>query len=433
MGRLLLVATRNLLQNRRRSLLLGGAIAAVTLLLVLLLGVSHGIQHTMLRAATTLSTGYVNVGGFFKVTSGQAAPVVTHYRKLLDLVRHDVPEARLVVDRLRGWGKVVSATTSIQVGISGIDVTQEAKLPEVVKVVSGDLQGLRRPHTVVLFEKQAKRLDVRVGDELTISAQTVRGANNAVDVEIVAIAQDMGLLSSFSVFTPKQTVRDIYLLGKHATGAIQLLLADESRSDEVAARLRGAISRAGYRVMDPQNDPFWKKFTIVTREDWTGQKIDVTTWKDEMSFLLWVLTAFDAITAVVVGILLVIIVVGLMNVLWMAIRERTREIGTLRAIGMHRRRVLLMFVLEAGVLSLSATLCGALLGTLAALGLDAAAIRLSPGFAVFLMSDTLHLLVTPGSVLQAILVISLTTTLFALYPANQAARLPPVTAIHHVG
>lgn len=433
MGRLLLVAARNLRQNLRRSLLLGGAIAAVTMLLVLLLGVSQGIQDTMLRAATTLSTGHVNVGGFFKVTSGQAAPVVTHYRELAALVRGHVPEARQIVDRLRGWGKLVSDATSIQVGIAGIDVARERQLPEVVKVVSGDLRALRRANTVMLFQKQAKRLEVGVGDTLTISAQTVRGANNALDVQVVAIARDMGLLSSFTVFTPKATLRQLYLLEAHASGVVQLLLEHEGQSEAVAARLRAVISRAGYRVMDAQSDPFWQKFTIVTREDWTGQKIDVTTWRDEMSFLLWVLTAFDVLTAVVVGILLVIIVVGVMNVLWMAIRERTREVGTLRAIGMRRRGVLLMFVCEAGLLSALATSAGALAGVLGAAVLDWAAIRLSPGFAVFLMSDTLQLVVLPLDVLRAMAVIGVTTTLFALYPANQAARMPPISAIHHVG
>lgn len=433
MPHLLLIAARNLWQSKRRSLLLGAAIAAVTALLVLLLAISAGIQQTMLRAATTLSTGHVNIGGFFKVTSGQAAPVVTHQAELKQLARRAVPEAPLIVDRLRGWGKVVSTATSIQVGISGIDVEDERQLAQVVKILHGDLHELRRPNTVMLFQKQAKRLEVGVGDMLTISVQTVRGANNALDVEIVAIAQDMGLLSSFSVFTPKQTLRDIYLLDDHATGVIQLYLSDETDSEPVAERLRGAIAKAGYRMMEPQSDPFWKKFPIVTREEWTGQKIDVTTWKDEMAFLMWVLAAFDTITAVVVGILLIIIVIGVMNVLWMAIRERTREVGTLRAIGMGRRRVLLMFVMEAGLLSLSATVLGAIAGSLAALLLDLASIDLSPGFAVFLMSDTLHLVVTPADALKAVAVISVVTTLFALQPANRAARLPPVTAIHHVG
>ena len=54
-------------------------------------------------------------------------------------------------------------------------------------------------------------------------------------------------------------------------------------------------------------------------------------------------------------ILIAIIIIGIMNTMWIAIRERTREIGTLRAIGMHRREVLWMFLLESLMLGLFAT------------------------------------------------------------------------------
>ena len=79
------------------------------------------------------------------------------------------------------------------------------------------------------------------------------------------------------------------------------------------------------------------KFETVNREDWTGQKLDVTTWEDEISFMTWTLTALQGLSFVLIVILIAIIVIGIMNTMWIAIRERTREIGTLRAIGMQRR------------------------------------------------------------------------------------------------
>lgn len=433
MSRLLLIAARNLLQHRGRTLMLGSAIALVTLLLVLLTSVSRGVQDTMLRAATTIATGHVNIAGFYKITSGQAAPVVTRYEPLVQWVRQQVPEARLVVDRLRGWGKLISPTSSVQVGVRGVDIDTEPELAQVLSIVQGDLRGLRRPHTALLFAKQAEKLAVRVGDTLTLSAPTVRGANNAVDVEVVAIARNLGLLSQFNIFAPKQTVREIYLLKRDTTGAIQLLLRDPTRAPQVAERLRTGLLRQGQRLLDAQAEPFWMKIPIVTREDWTGQKLDVTTWRDELAMLTWILTAFDTVTFVVVGILLVIIVIGVMNALWISIRERTREIGTLRAIGMGRGRVLLMFMLESGLLALTATAIGALLGVAGAHLLNAAQIELSPGFAIFLMSDTLQLAVWPRAVIGAAALISGVITCFALYPAYRAARLRPVLALHDVG
>src|SRR5258708_40020181 len=119
MSKLLLDLTsplRTLLPHTRRTLFLGGAIAAVTMLLILLTGLSTGVRETMIESATTLSPGHVNVGGFFKVTAGQAAPVVTAYEKVVDIVKREVPETSFVVHRGRGWAKVVSDTASEQLG-----------------------------------------------------------------------------------------------------------------------------------------------------------------------------------------------------------------------------------------------------------------------------------------------------------------------------
>ena len=51
------------------------------------------------------------------------------------------------------------------------------------------------------------------------------------------------------------------------------------------------LAAAGYRVMDADPRAFWEKFETVNREGWTGQKLDVTTWEDEISFIQWILTA----------------------------------------------------------------------------------------------------------------------------------------------
>src|SRR4029078_6605070 len=88
----LTIAFRSLVQHRRRTLFLGTAIAAVTALLVLLNGLSTGGEETIIDTATTLSTVHLNVGGFYKVTAGQAGPVVTDYKKVLAVVQKTVPE-----------------------------------------------------------------------------------------------------------------------------------------------------------------------------------------------------------------------------------------------------------------------------------------------------------------------------------------------------
>ena len=427
---LLRIAVRNLLQHRKRTLLLGTAIAMVTLLLVLLSALLNGMQATMLKTATTLMSGHVNVAGFYKVTSGMAAPVVTDYAKLAAIVQKETPGLQSVVMRGRGWGKLVSDTSSQQSAISGIDIEKEKNFRDVVQVAHGNVDKLREPHTILIFQGVADRLEVKVGDRLTITSQTFRGASNTVDVEIVAIAKDLGMFSSFNAYVPQDTLRDLYLLDGTTTGAIQVYLKDAEQAEVVAMHLETVLAKNGYRMMDRVSKPFFQKFDTVKREDWTGQKIDVTTWIDEMVFMRWTLVTMRALIAILVSVLLVIIVIGVMNTLWMAIRERTREIGTLRAIGMDRRLVLQMFVLEAAVLAVTATVFGVLLATAIAAGMNAAHLPVSKAFQMFLMSDTLHLIVDLPTALRSLVVISVVTTLGSLQPAWRAAKMQPVTAMH---
>jgi putative ABC transport system permease protein len=428
------IAARNLAKHTKRNLFLGGAIAAVTLLLVVMGGLTEGIRAAMLESSTTLMTGHVNVGGFFKITSGTSAPIVTDYEKVLADARRLVPEIDYVTVRGRGWAKAVSERTSMDLVLAGVDIAREPGFRRVVQVKEGSLDDLARPGALLLFEDQAKRLEVRVGDAITLSAPTSRGVNNTADVRVAAIAKNIGILSSFSAFLPAETLRHLYQLNASTTGAIHLYLRDVKSANAVAARLRGGLAQAGWRVMDADPRPYWEKlFAKVNAEDWTGQKLDVTTWEDEMTFLSWILSAIRGLTGVLVFILLVIVVIGILNTLAIAIRERTREIGTLRAIGMQRRKVLALFLIEALLLGLAGTIAGGALGVALAAAVNAAHVAVPESMQMFLMQRHLTVTVPFQAVLGRVLFVTAVTTAASLVPALHAARLKPVTAMHHIG
>jgi ABC-type lipoprotein release transport system permease subunit len=429
------IALRSLFQHRRRTVFLVGAIACVTGLLILLNALSMGVSETMIRAATTLSSGHVNVGGFFKVTRSQSGPVVTEYQKVIDVVKRNVPELSYLVHRGRGWAKLISDSGSVQAGVTGLDIDAEPDFKRVINVVSGRIADLAQPNTILLFESQVERLKVKVGDAITLSAQTNRGTANTIDLRVVAIAKDMGVMSKFGTFVPVEATRALYQLRADTTGVIQLYLKPKfvPQVSAVAARLRSTLEQAGYRVMEADANPFWMKFQTANREDWTGQKLDVTTWEDEVSFMTWTLKVLDVLKLVLLTILIAIVVTGIMNTMWIAIRERTREIGTLRAIGMQRWGVLRLFLLESFQMGVLGTLAGALGGAAVAAVVNAAHIHMPLSVQLFLMSDRLHLAVHVDTVLGSALWLTAITTLAALYPAYRAARLRPVSAMSHFG
>jgi ABC-type antimicrobial peptide transport system permease subunit len=268
---------------------------------------------------------------------------------------------------------------------------------------------------------------------LTLVAPSFRGTNNTVDVTLVAVAKDVGLLSKFNIFMQDQGLRSLYQLNENTTGALQLYLKEVKAAHPVQDRLRDRLAEAGYRLMPSDPRVFFMKFESVNREDWTGQKIDLTTWEEEISMFQWMLTGMDALSAVLVAILLVIICVGMMNIMWITIRERTREIGTLRAIGMQRARVLAMFVIEGFLLGLGGTLVGAVVGVALAQGLNAAQLPVPIAVQLLLMTDHLILTPTVGWVVSSVLLITGSITAVSVFPSFLAARMKPITAMHHLG
>lgn len=427
------IAALNLFEHKRRTALLGAAIATVTALLVLLNALSAGIHQTLVETATTLSSGDLNVGGFFKVTSSRAGPIVTDYPRVMEVIKREVPELEFAVARGRGWGKIISDSGSVQVGITGIDIAGERNFAKIVHVASGNLDDLKQPGTILVFESQIKKLQVKVGDAVTISAQTPRGVSNTMDCRVVAIAKDVGLMSQWSAFVPSDSLRALYQLRPDVTGAIQLHVNQKAKGNlpRLAARLRTSLEKAGYRMMDPDPRPFFMKFQTVAREQWTGQKLDVTTWEDELSFMMWTLKALDGLTLILMLILMGIVVMGIMNTLWIAIRERTKEIGALRAMGMQRPSVVRMFFLESLQLGLLGGCAGVLLGFVLGALINGAHIHVPLTVQIFLMSDTLKLALLPKSLLGALVLVASVTAAASLFPSFRAAKLKPVDAMSH--
>lgn len=428
-----LIAVRSLWQHRLRTVLLISVIGGVSGLLIVLTGIFTAMHDNLLISATTLMSGHVNVGGFFKANQSQAAPIVTDYRKVMEVVKAEVPELDYIVQRGRGWAKLVSDTRSIQVGIGGIDIDQEPGFRKVVQIRSGSLDGLKRDDGLLLFEEQAAKLEVKVGDKLTFAAPTSKGTNNTVDVTVVAIAANVGLLSTWNTYMSDKGLRKLYQLNDQTTGALQLYLKDIRQVKEVQEHLRKVFGAKGYEVMDSDARPFFAKFDSVNRESWTGQKLDITNWEDETSFVKWFETMLAFTFLVVIIILVSLISVGIMNVMWITIRERTREIGTLRAVGMQRTSVLSMFVTEGFLLGLTGTTLGSVVGVLLSLAIDSAHFKLPKGAQIVLMND--NLAITPSAMWLFVGVgfITTTITLISILPSLRAARMEPISAMSHVG
>lgn len=433
-----IIAYRNILQRRVRSLMLAASIVFVSVIFSLLLALVHGVQQTMIANGTALMTGHVNIAGFYKISQSSANPMVTKYPELMKYARENIPEADIIIDRVKAYGKLISETDSTMIPMWGVNMDQEKNVLGRLEVEtskdpnnSADLSKLSESGTLALFEVHAKKLKVGVGDMVTVSLPTYRNMTNTKDVKVVAILKDVGMMSQFNAYLNAKDVRELYQNKQDSTGQIMVYLKKLSDLPKVEARMRKEIAEKGYTLMEKESSPFWMKFDRVAGESWTGQKIDITTWEDETSFLKWIVSLLGALTFILTIVLSIIIVMGLINTLWMSVKERTTEIGTLRAIGMQKNKVLWMFLLESLILSVSSTLAGLVLAAIICQVLNAAAIPIeSDAFKMFLMTNNLSFTFGFTQALMTFFSLVIFFTLGSLIPAFQAAKLSPITAIN---
>lgn len=199
-----------------------------------------------------------------------------------------------------------------------------------------------------------------------------------------------GISPDDSVFIPYATGVK-YLVGTNVSPTITVIAEDVSNVSGVTEEITEVLATSYPNA----------EFTF---ED-AGSKMEAASASNEILTML--LMAMAAIVFVVGGI-------GIMNVLFVSVKERTNEIGILKAIGCSQRNILFEFLAEAAAISL----IGGVLGIVASLLVTPVAQYLG-----------VRVELTPAAFLIALLFAIITGTLFGFYPAYKASKLVPVEAL----
>lgn len=179
-------------------------------------------------------------------------------------------------------------------------------------------------------------------------------------------------------------------------------------------------------------DDWKKKIQAATKKKMKVATVDVNSMYESASDVLKLEGALNLITLSAVLILFFIILIGVINTLRMTIRERTREIGTMRAIGMQRRDVMSIFILETGFLTLFASLAGAALAFIVMGILSLIPFSMSDNpMGMLLVNQRLHFLPTFAGVIGNIFLIIFISVVTAFFPARRAANLSAAEALRH--
>jgi putative ABC transport system permease protein len=169
---------------------------------------------------------------------------------------------------------------------------------------------------------------------------------------------------------------------------------------------------------------------LASKLSQAGLAVEIKTWRELSGYYLKVRGMFDMIFLFLFSIVLIIVVMSTVNTMGMAVLERTREIGTLRALGLKRRGVSLLFALEGGLLGL----LGSMLGMLMHIAVWALIQVLGPTYTPPGISTPVPLVVNlvPQSLLVLTVCLILLSLIAAILPARRAARQNVVDALGHV-
>jgi ABC-type lipoprotein release transport system permease subunit len=421
--RLLSIAFRNLLRAKRRNALAGGSMALGTAALVIASGLADGITRQLSANLVAVQTGHLQVvvrpddfqpqNNPFDAYGQDRLPDAEELARRIEEAGRDAGVVR-AVPYLFIRGNAIAGSRSSVAWIVGIDPAREAELRAAQAAVAGSFLPEGDDVAVYVSEVAARKLRVGVGDELSFVVQTPQGAVNSLDATVCGIFRKGAPWYDNAFYVTLGAAQRLVDWPGGATN-VKVLLGDEGdlpgarRAVEsvLAARPPGPLPEATRAAVE--------SYTEAGRFSWA------------------IIQANQAALVMLSGFLFAAAGVGVVNAMLMSVRERTREVGTMRALGMRRSRVVRLFVLEGMALGVVSALVGALVGGAVVLLLAARGIPMTVASLAWMAGgDVLYPALVPESVLRAAVSIVLLSTLAAVYPAYSASRLEPREALHHV-
>jgi putative ABC transport system permease protein len=402
-ARWLKFAWLNTLRNRRRSGVTVG-IAALGTAAILLAGGFALFTYQALEQSAARTTGHLIVAKPAQFQRDEDTPLqnglddvaAIRTRLLAD------PDVRQVLPRVEFTGLISNGDKSTVMMAAGIDPDAEFAIKgpfltlEAGRVLTSDERGM-----VMLGDGLARSLKAVPGTSLTLLASTTEGALNALDVTVQGVvATGIPDIDKRLVYTDVATA--------------QKLLAT-TRVSSLGVFLRGMDATPAAQARIALANP----------------RLAVQTWLDQATFYKSVKELYNRIFGALGLIIGVIVVFVVTNAMAMAIIERTREIGTLRALGTLPAQLTRSFALEGMVLGGAGALFGALLALGVSIALLVFPVEMPPppgrsnGYPLQIVIDaTLY-----GGTLAAMVALSM---LASALVARRTVKKPIVDALAHV-
>jgi len=401
---LLKMAWRNVWRNQRRTTVTIGAMTFALFMMILYAGLMDGYLLGMERAILDLEVGDVQIfAGDFRENPSLYTTIDDPEAVLAPLVAQGFAAS----GRVLAFGLAAAGESSAGVSFRGVDVARDATVTRIQEVVAqGRWLDPLDPKGVVLGRRLARMLSVGLGDELVFLTQSSDGAM-AYDLYTVrGVLRGIADATDRSgVFMNEAALRELVLVPE---GVHQIIVR---RPDNVA------LDRAAERVAD------------------VARGLDVQTWRQLMPTISSLLESSRGVMLAMYFIIYLAIGMLVLNAMLMAVFERIRELGVLKALGVGPFRLLRLILLECGIQTVIALVIGVVLAIPALVYLSTNGILLAglAGTSIMgiAMEPVWRAAISMPVFTTPILILVLIVFAAVLYPALKAATIQPVEAMRH--
>lgn len=399
------LAFRSVFRNRRRS--------AITLLVIvfgaialILFGGYKAVTFTGLRESTIHGRlGHLQVfgAGAFDESTKPLEHGLTDVQQIRTAIEHD--------SRVKTTAAQISLTGMISNGEKSETFLATAVEPQKdramtsQKLVAGTDLPTSEADAVLLGQGLAKSMHAKPGDYLTLMTTTTAGSLNAMDVRVAGIF--MSGVKEYDDRAVKMALPGAQqLLQTDRVEKLLVFLNDTDQTTEVRADLTKLFASRGW-------------------------KLEMKSWSELASFYHQVVALYNGIFGFIGLVVFFIVIFSVANTVTMSILERTREIGTLMAMGTTRLRLWASFCAEGIVVGTLGGILGIIGGVLLAQLINHGHVMLPPppGYTV---GYRLRILIQPAVLITPFVISFFTATLSSILPAWRATRLNIVDALGHI-
>jgi putative ABC transport system permease protein len=401
---ILKMAWRNLWRHGRRTVVTVAAMTLALFVLILYTGLLEGYLRNMEGNILDLEVGDVQIHARDYLSRPS---IYTRIESSDEILRRLEQRGYRATARLLGGGLIAAGDSSAGASFRGVDVERDETVSKI-----GDHVGRGRwldpadPKGVVLGRRLAQTLNVGPGNELVLLSQAADGSMANDLFQIRGVLQSVGdSTDRAGVFLTEGAFRDFFRLPAGAHEIIVRRTGDQRLEDVVAA------------VRDIAPD------------------LDVKTWRELMPTMASLMDSTRSIVQVVFYVVYVVIAILVLNGMLMAVFERIREFGVLKAIGVSPSTVFSIIVLESALQTALAVSIGLALSVpglwyLTTVGIDTGALG---GISLMgvAFDQIWYAVVTPYTFWAPVLSLIVMVSLAVIYPAVKAARITPIEAMHH--